>query len=93
MKILRNLIKGINSSANVITESSHEVSLASDETSQGAQQVAGTISQLAQGSQKQTDNVNSSLENIKVINNAIQNISGHAVNAVKMSESTRENAV
>lgn len=60
--------------------------------STGAQQIAKSIDQLSDGSQKQAKEVNTGLENINKINNAIQIIADGAAETVGISKNTENDA-
>lgn len=103
---LSNLVKAVNVSVDEMSSGSEEMSAAADQTAQGAQQVATSITQLAlgsqqiangitqlaSGSQEQSKLVNSTLNNINSINQAVQVIATGAENTIQISKSSETNA-
>ncbi len=79
-------------SADNVYETAREISVASEQTAEGAQQAASSITQLASGAQEQAFNVSKIHEYISEMDNTIESISKKLTDTVKLSEETTSKA-
>lgn len=89
---LRNIVNQVAKSATEIVESSSQMEEAVDQTAKAAQQLSGGVEQLATGSKVQSDDVNSSLRNVNLMDGVIAKISTNASQSVNISEQTERTA-
>ena len=88
----KNLISQVNKTVEEVLAGSKGISIATEQTSKGAGQVALSISQLASGSQEQARHVNESVQCVEEINNSIQVILKTMDETVNIAKTTEDNA-
>ena len=84
---LRELIKNIHSTTSYVVESSSQLKLSAEQTSQASVQISTTIQEVAIGSEKQADNIMESTRIVEAISSSIEQIT---MNTVKVSNSAME---
>jgi len=89
---LKEFFINTHSSADKIYGTAKEINVASEQTAEGAQQAALSITQLALGAQEQAFNVSKIHEYISEMDNTIESISRRLTETVRLSEETTTKA-
>lgn len=89
---LKGLVENLKLSANNINANSNDIHKAAEQTSESAHTIASSISHLAEGIQKQSDDINESYKKIDSISQSIKLISNNAENLLLLTKNSENNA-
>ncbi|QQE79757.1 methyl-accepting chemotaxis protein [Alicyclobacillus sp. SO9] len=90
---LRSIIQSVSESSQQVAASAEELSASSDETSKATEQIAATIQQAADGTQKQSLNLEEGKQSILEMTNGIQHIAENTNNVAISAEDANRKSV
>jgi len=90
VKEIRDLIRKVGGSAGLVSDASGQMAVSADETSKAAEEIALTISRLAEGATTQSASVQDGREMIEVISKAVSNINDSTQSFVKVSKVSQQ---
>lgn len=89
---LRTIIRQVSVSAEHVTASSEELTASAEQSAQAATQVAITIIEVAEGTVKQRQHINTTVMTTEKMTNGILHIAANATTATEMSDKTADAA-
>lgn len=85
---LRTIIRQVSISAEQVAASSEQLTISAEQSAQGATQVATAIIEVAEGTDKQRQHINTTVMTTEKMTNGIQQIAANATTATEMSDKT-----